>query len=488
MKAAFQILLLPLLVCLGAAHLRASPYKGGHIETRSLGGGSVEIRLIAYSDPSATFTDACTIQLEIWNSDGSNKLGEIQNIPRVNGPLAQDPQFPSIICNSGIGMGTYMIGSFKRSEYLTTFTFPGAEHYILRFKAIGRDGGILNLTDHSNQVFTIESDFLLSPFLPNSSPVLLNHPLEMGCTGQPITLNPGAWDAEDDSLAYAWATPIGGTGYARPDTLGTNGQLTLDPHTGRIIWENSQVPGTYVISYTVKEYRDGILLSTTPVEQLIRLGACTNQPPVIEAITDTIVAANMPLQISFRVWDPDTATDSIYFQSNNAARGLNSAFRANPAASLTTNANPEVAVAFMDTLQGTINWTPPAVPGRTRPYQIDLVAHDDIGYHSQPGNERALRHHLIRIWVQNPVATDPEAANALDLTLAPNPASQHFILHGDVGKLQQISAFDLLGRAFPLSATSPGTHQYSVAGLPRGVYIIHITTSKGHLTRRLSVQ
>ncbi|MFN8394225.1 MAG: T9SS type A sorting domain-containing protein [Bacteroidia bacterium] len=459
---------------------------GAHIETRSLNGTTVEIRVVTYSDPSGSFTDACSVDLEIWNGAGTQKLGDILGIPRVNGPLAQDPQFPSITCQVGIGMGTYMIGTYKRSEYLTTHAFVPQENYILRFKLVGRNPGILNLTNPDNQWFIAETHFQFSPFTPNASPVLLNHTLEMGCVGQMITLNPGAWDEDGDSLAFDWAAPLGGTGYVRADSVGTNGQLHLDPESGHITWTNSQTPGTYVLCYAIREYRDGFLLSTTPVEQLILLQSCTNQPPMIEAITDTTVAANVPLQIPYRVWDPDTQSDSVYFQSNNAARGLNSAFHANPAASLSTNPDPEIAATTLDTISGTISWIPPAVPGRTQPYQIDLVAHDNIGYHSQPGNERALRHHLIHIWVQTPVANDPPLQPKL--TLSPNPAAGRFRIEPFSKAPSRVEAIDQMGRTHVLHPTDTGSAEYSTEGLPPGIYVIRLTERNQIRTGKLILQ
>lgn len=477
-----------LLLCLGCSEMYASHLMGAHIETRSLGGTNVEIRVITYSDPSGSFTDACAVDLEIWSADGTQKLVDIQDIPRVNGPLSPDPQFPSVTCQAGIGMGTYMIGTYKRSEYLASHTFSAPGTYILRFQASSRNGDILNLTNPSNQLLTIESRLSLSPFASNASPVLLNHPLEMGCVGQTITLNPGAWDEDGDSLAFTWAAPLIGTGYVRADSLGANGHLDLDTETGLITWYNSQTPGTYVLSYTVKEYKDGILLSTTQVEQLVLLESCTNQPPVIEAITDTTVAANVPLQIHYRVWDPDAQSDSVYFQSNNAARGLNSAFRANPPASLSTHTNPEIAVTTVDTIFGTINWTPPAVPGRTQPYQIDLVAHDNIGFHSQPGNERALRHHLIRIWVQSPVAIDPQQSQNQALTLVPNPAKGSFRIEGQPNTPNQVEAIDQLGRVHELQKLDSNAAEYALDGLSPGIYVIRMTERRSQRTGRLVVQ
>ena len=70
-----------------------------------------------------------------------------------------------------------------------------------------RNGSVINIPNSINQPFYIETVLVINPFIGvNSSPKLLNTPIDNGCVGYPFYHNPGAYDEDGDSIAYELGT------------------------------------------------------------------------------------------------------------------------------------------------------------------------------------------------------------------------------------------------------------------------------------------
>ena len=141
---------------------------------------------------------------------------------------------------------------------------------------------------------------------------------------------------------------------------------------------------------------------------------CNNDPPIIEAITDTCIQAGEELNLDFQVWDPNDG-DSLYFQLNNDNLGFNGPFDTtlSPFADIdmTVIGLPpfdDVPVEVTDTIFGTIEWETNCSHIRKSFYQIDLYAHDNINY-----DPMLSAHHVITVTVTPPKVT------GLSLTTGP---------------------------------------------------------------------
>lgn len=409
--------LLTLLSLIGLhGSLLATHNLAGDITYNYLGNNQVEIIVTTYTDPSAFQVDRCEIDVEIWNSTGTNKLADITDIPRENGPFGIDALFPITCPNQN--MGEYIFGSVKKNVYRTTYTFPGNGWYLVRFHDLARLENILNMFSSGSQEFFIETTVLINGYLgEENSPRFLNHPIDQACTDRVWTHNPGGWDPDGDSLNYRFVdcrqydgsaipSPIVCTGFVQPDQYANNGPMTMDPTTGLIVWNTPKVAGIYNIAYVIEEYRDGVLIGRSFRDMAIFVNPCDNNPPVIDAITDTCVFAGDTLVLDFKIYDPDfdrvpPPGDSVYFYLNNNGQNNNGPFAvpSSPASLVITaplgqQIPPDYPVAHDDTIRGRITWVTNCSHIREAFYQIDFYAHDNIGYY---GDSMLSTNHVIKI-------------------------------------------------------------------------------------------
>jgi len=166
-----------------------------------------------------------------------------------------------------------------------TYNSPGV--YVISYREPNRNDEIVNI-NRGNSVqtpFYIESEILIDPFIGlNSSPVLLVPPIDRAGVGVKFIHNPGAFDADGDSLSYSFVIPLQDKGQVVPNyedlndpffytdpfdwSLGNEGmtgpaELFLDPVTGDLVWDapgnllqNSQGDfSEYNVAFYVVEWR-----------------------------------------------------------------------------------------------------------------------------------------------------------------------------------------------------------------------------------------
>ncbi len=419
-----RLCLLLLWFCLLPIFSYASHNLAGQITTTYKATNKYELLLTTYTDPAPAQVDRCSATLEIWNASGI-KIAEIADIPRENGVLE-----PScVVGNAHLGIAIYQ--TVKENIYRTNYTFPGSGKYLIRYFDPTRRADVKNITNPGDINFYIETElFITNPLVgSNSSPVLLNRPLDEACVGKIWTHNPGGYDPDGDSLVYQLVpsqqydsdngpfSPIPATGYQFPDNPAFgNSSLSINAHTGVMTWVTPQSIGVYNIAYTVTEYRNGVPLGHVLRDMVIIVKSCPNNPPVIETITDTCVAATDTLRFDFLAYDRDSI-DSVYLALNNANVGNNGPFAViNPATISLTNplANALPVGIYSDTIKGQVEWITICDNIRKNPYQVDFYAHDNYSYYGAPGNSMLSAHKAVSIKVTPPPLT------TLTATKAPN--------------------------------------------------------------------
>jgi len=204
-------------------------------------------------------------------------------------------------------------------------TFPGPGSYSIRVEDPNRNGGVDNITNSINVPFVIETLLRISPFSnqPNNSVVLRNDPVDKACIGAIYVYNPGAIDFDGDSIAYALAKSKGTGGQIAPgfEFPPASNNLTVNPITGDLIWDQPSVSGLYNIAMTIKEYRNGVLVSEVLRDlQITVIPGCNNQPPLIQADQLVCIDAGSTLSVPIRVTDPDFVDDIITITSTGEVR------------------------------------------------------------------------------------------------------------------------------------------------------------------------
>ena len=263
----------------------------------------------------------------------------------INGQRANDAQttvdfFPGFINN---GVVSYKVPrkdsvalspSTLKNTYETTVTFPGPGIYKLSCTIPRRNDATINLPQPSGSInwFVQTTLVLNSGFGLNSTPVLLNIPVDSAAVGVRYIHNPGAFDIDGDSLSYKLATPLTDNdngngigvpiaGYRDPTTLGTapitneegTGQaiFRIDARTGDLIWDAPQVLGQYNVAFIVEEWRkapDGSFIRIGEIERDMQIIVVEtdNERPELEVPADFCVEAGDKIDFDVIATDEDT--------------------------------------------------------------------------------------------------------------------------------------------------------------------------------------
>ena len=222
--------------------------------------------------------------LEIFWGDGTSEW-----VVRVNGPGTPPNGVP---LENGV----------KLNKYIALHTYATQAQYTIGMLDPNRDYGILNLYfPYSDQIpFYIQTVYTLTNAQfqgCNDTPQLLQPPVDVGCVGEVYTHNPNAYDPDGDSLSFQFITPLMDVNtdvleYVYPNEVNPvvpgEDQLTIDVHTGQIVWNAPQKKGEYSLAILIVSYRNGFPLDSMIRDMQILIKDCENAPPEIELPYDEI--------------------------------------------------------------------------------------------------------------------------------------------------------------------------------------------------------
>jgi gliding motility-associated-like protein len=222
------------------------------------------------------------------------------------------------VSNKDIGNNT----SHSIYKYTYTFQVPG----VYRVSAIqpNRNADVLNMTNSVNTNFYIATTLVINPFVGlNTTPILLNPPVDFtAIIGQKWTHNPGAFDAEGDSLAYKMVVPQQGTGQEACSGVPVNGYkeptqvdlacpgttFSIDSRTGTLTWDTPCRAGQYNVAFVIEEWRKGADGTYTKIGEVIRdmqiiVEDTDNAPPEIIVPPAICVEAGKTVQFTVSASD-----------------------------------------------------------------------------------------------------------------------------------------------------------------------------------------
>ncbi|MCC5918278.1 MAG: gliding motility-associated C-terminal domain-containing protein [Cryomorphaceae bacterium] len=296
MKRIYGILFIFLLTpwISNATHNRA-----GEITYRHLSGSNYEVTITTYTKTSAP-ADRC--ELEIFWGDNTSAF-----LPRINGPTAGN-------CAPN-GMGETLANDVKKNIYRGVHAYPSPGTFTISTQDPNRNQGISNIPNSVNVVFYLQTTIIINPILGNnSSPELLNPPIDDGCVGKLFVHNAAAFDPDGDSLAYRLVDVRGvngmpfGTTY---DPSFVQDPVTIDSITGDLIWNTPQVQGQFNFAIEILEYRKSssnvyaLMSRVTRDLQVTIIGGCNNDPPEITPAGPFCVVAGDTLNFSMTATDPN---------------------------------------------------------------------------------------------------------------------------------------------------------------------------------------
>jgi gliding motility-associated-like protein len=277
---------------------------GGGITYECIGGGNYKITMRVYRDCYCTDCADLDDPAMLFAFSGTGASYGTRDIglsgpfaipPFVNNPCLQNP--PNVCVEEGDYIFTWDFG-----------TIPSSGIYVV-YQRCCRNSTIVNLFQPDTQGSTYFA-FIPPPSIVtcNNSPTFDNFPPIAICGDDPLVFDHGATDSNGDSLVYVLCNPYIGLSQATPDAgsaggiepppyntvdwlgafnannpmNGTN-PLTINPNTG-IITGFGFATGQYVVGVCVREYRDGVYLSTTSRDFQFNVTQCN--PIVVAALPD----------------------------------------------------------------------------------------------------------------------------------------------------------------------------------------------------------
>lgn len=274
-------------ICLFATHNRA-----GEITFKQKDDLTIEVYVSTYTKISSVQADRDSIEVN-WG-DGTSSF-----IMRIN------------------GKGSAMGNNTKFNSYVGVHTYPGRSTYTISVSDPNRVSQIQNInnTNSENIPFYIETTFTFTNQSfdgPNNSVVLLQPPIDIACTGKVFKHLPNAFDVDNDSIAFELIAPMVGKdlpvpNYVKPDQIiaGLDNTFSFNESTGEIIWDSPQKGGEYNITFLVKEYRNGTLITSIIRDMQIFVLDCQNNPPKISTEDVLCVMAGDTVSFPVIVDDPD---------------------------------------------------------------------------------------------------------------------------------------------------------------------------------------
>ncbi len=273
----------------------ATHNRAGEIRVEQTGALSVKATIITYTKASSIAVDRDTLTI-CWGD------GTCEQVLRSN------------------GRGEILPNDTKRNYYIGTHTYSGRNTYKISMTDPNRNEGILNIRNSISVPFHIETTFtfLSAQFQgSNTTPILLQPPIDIGCIGKPFIHNPNAYDPDGDSLAYRLTVPLQMDNnavplYEFPNQIapGFNNIITMNETSGEFRWVSPQVAGEYNIAILIISYRRGLAIDSTIRDLQILINPCNDNPPIVSTKTNFCIIAGNSLVFDVSANDIDPK-DSI---------------------------------------------------------------------------------------------------------------------------------------------------------------------------------
>lgn len=348
MKGSLRFLLVLCMICMAKASF-ATHNRAGEITYQHIADLTYEFTITTYTDPASLANrDALTID---WGDTYTDTL------PRISVVLLTDV--------------------VQENKYVGRHTFAGPGTFVVSMVDPNRVEGILNIDGSVNVPFCLVDTVVIFDPLTlgyNSSPVLLNPPIDYANLGEIFIHNPDAYDADGDSLSYELIVPyqypgIVVPGYEYPDDntdCTFEDAFTINAVNGDLIWDYPcEKEGIYNCAILITEYRNGIRLGTILRDMEIFVEKTSNHAPVIAELNDTCVYAGEELNILVTATDPDV-TQTITLSADGGPLFIDES----PADFFST---PDQGM-----VEGTFTWQTICDHVRSQFYQVVFRAEDDF--------------------------------------------------------------------------------------------------------------
>lgn len=382
--------ILPALALIGAMfsnphEVRATHAMGGDLTYECLGNNQYRVKLSFYRDCNGVAAPTnCNNGLRFYVSSAQcganfNDCFSLQSVSVITPICASETDR----CLSS--SGTYGVEKYVFTKVISLAPWAGCgTDWTFRWDLCCRNNAITSLQNPGNQNLYLEAKLNNTLGGCNSSPTFLTNPAPFYCLGQSVSYNPGAFDADGDSLVYSLINPRGAngnnlafnTGYSTLQPIlngggagsvqlnSSNGTLTVTPNSLQVA----------VLTYLVREFRNGVQIGSVTRDVQVVIRPCPgNTAPVASGINGTgnyflTVCAGTPITFTVNSSDPNPG-NVVSMTWNNGIPGAT------------------FSVAGSPFPTGTFNWTPTAANIGTNLFTVNVVDNacpltgaNDFGY------------------------------------------------------------------------------------------------------------
>ena len=198
---------------------------------------------------------------------------------------------------------------YYHNKYRALHTFPGPGTYTIVVQDPNRNLGVQNIPNSVNVIFSIKTTISINPSIgTNSTPVLLNPPIDKAALGHIFIHNPAAYDPDGDSLSYELTICTGENGqpikgYTFPRASDT---LFIDSVSGDLTWDTPVDTGIFNIAIKIIEWRKGVRIGSINRDMQIQVYKTSNNPPENSPFRDFCVEAGSSIEYDIISLDRDS--------------------------------------------------------------------------------------------------------------------------------------------------------------------------------------
>lgn len=367
------------------------------------------------------------------------------------------------------------------ADLTLTHTFEAPGTYAITYQEFNRDAGILNMFNSVDTPFTVKTTMTIDPIYGNNStprPAVL--PWGMAKLREDYFHSVAFNDQEGDSLSFHRAVAL-----SSDSTLveghqflsGFGDSFAIHPVSGELQWLNPDVSGKFVFAILVREWRkvgDGyVQLSESVFDGMIIVDDRDNNPAAtIDIENFNCLGLDQPHTMNIEL--PEGAVGQVYFSS---------------------------------AYEGTI-----LIDGETLPSTgmgLEVEENTEVDFEFFSDHLSSNRMNFLSIVIQDTsnliigsrelhfssdcssIVTNLSDSEVRPVRLYPNPANRvmNIDLSHLAGKPVEIQMYNSVGKEVYWDSliADHDALQFTVAGLPRGIYLVKVAYDKKQHTERIVV-
>jgi gliding motility-associated-like protein len=288
---------------------------GGEITWKCAGGTNFIFELVLYRDCNSDDISSNSQQLKVWNHESISEI-EVNFISRTSiTPICtqNSTSLPPLSCGNGANAGNGLGAVEKlifRSNPINLSGIPPEEAWIFTYSSASRKSSLSNILNPALSGMTLVAKMFKINVIQNScldnSPVFLENPYLIVCSGTPYLFMPNCVDQDLDSLVFSLVNPLNNfeSGTFNPPTNpietqflpnfsalsptpgmiinGSNSAFSLNSKNGDISFSSLEA-GEFLFKVKVESYRNGRKNAEIEREIVVFVKNCgdNNTAPVI---------------------------------------------------------------------------------------------------------------------------------------------------------------------------------------------------------------